>query len=447
MSASSWPEPAQPYVEDEVTTAPQTERQPESQPASPRWSLATRVAFRFAFVYLILYNFPVIFTLVEATQPIAEKIDGYWLVIVKPVALAVFGAKAELFPTGSGDTTFSYVLVFVMAAIAAMATLIWSILDRRRANYAKLYVWLRVIVRYSLAVAMVSYGAAKVIKMQFPDPTLDRLVQPLGDMSPMGLLWTFMGFSKPYNIFTGAAEMLGGLLLTTRRTTLLGALVTAGVMANVAMMNFAYDVPVKLYSTQLLLMALFLTLPDLQRLANFFVFNRATEPTVLAPKTWRWLPIVRTLLVALFVITSLRDAHKYMLTRQSWTAASPLQGIWSVDELSVDGVAHPPLTTDHARWRRLIVNGGQSMLIQNMDDTRKRHMIRDDVKEHMLWIFAGHEDKRPAKLTYERRGADTVLLSGMFEGKKIAATLHKEPHEFLLTTRGFHWITELPFNR
>ena len=28
----------------------------------------------------------------------------------------------------------------------------------------------------------------------------------------MGLLWTFMGASLPYVIFTGAAEMLGGLL-------------------------------------------------------------------------------------------------------------------------------------------------------------------------------------------------------------------------------------------
>ncbi len=69
---------------------------------------------------------------------------------------------------------------------------------------------------------MINYGAVKVIKAQFPNPTLDRLLQPFGDASPMGLLWTFMGASESYNIFTGAGELIGGLLLTTRRTTLLG---------------------------------------------------------------------------------------------------------------------------------------------------------------------------------------------------------------------------------
>ena len=34
------------------------------------------------------------------------------------------------------------------------------------------------------------------------------------------------------------------------------------------------------------------------------------------------------------------------------------------------------------------------------------------------------------------------------DGRKLAATLHKVPTPpFLLTTRGFHWINEAPFNR
>src|SRR5947199_1204250 len=105
---------------------------------------------------------------------------------------------------------------------------------------------------------MLSFGAYKVIKSQFPAPSLDRLLEPYGDSSPMGLLWTFMGASKAYTIFGGFAEMLGGALLTVRRTTLLGALVCIGVITNIVMLNFSYDVPVKLYSTHLLLMAIFL---------------------------------------------------------------------------------------------------------------------------------------------------------------------------------------------
>jgi hypothetical protein len=64
----------------------------------------------------------------------------------------------------------------------------------------------------------------------------------------MGLLWTFMGASAAYTIFTGLGELVGGLLLTTRRTALAGALVSAAVMTHVAVLNFCYDVPVKLFS-------------------------------------------------------------------------------------------------------------------------------------------------------------------------------------------------------
>ena len=122
-------------------------------------------------------------------------------------------------------------------------------------------------VRFTLATAMLLYGAEKVIPEQFGTPLPSDLLEPIGEGSPMHLLWTFMGTSIPYVIFTGAAEMLGGLLLAARRTTLLGALVCIGVLSNVVMLNLSYDVPVKLYSSHLLLMAVFLAAPDLRRLA------------------------------------------------------------------------------------------------------------------------------------------------------------------------------------
>jgi uncharacterized membrane protein YphA (DoxX/SURF4 family) len=115
--------------------------------------------------------------------------------------------------------------------------------------------WLRVYVRYVLAAAMLGYGMAKVFKSQFPAISDMRLMQPYGDSSPMALLWNFMGFSTAYTIFVGAAEVLGGLLLLFRRTATLGALVVIAVMSNIVMLNFCYDVPVKLYSVHLWLMA------------------------------------------------------------------------------------------------------------------------------------------------------------------------------------------------
>ena len=267
--------------EPESWTADPTKESPD---APPVWTPAQRVLFRFTFAYLVLYIFPF---------PVDGDPNGMyanlWHKLVPWVGKQVFHVEITVRPNGSGDTTYNYVQVFCFAVMAAVAAAAWTLLDRKRTAYPRLDRWLRVYVRFDLAATMITYGSVKVIKSQFPDPHLDRLLQPFGDASPMGLLWTFMGASESYNIFTGAGEILGGLLLTTRRTTLLGSLVCFGLMSHVAMLNFSYDVPVKLFSMHLLAMALFLMAPDLKRLARMFVLNRPVDPVVFRPLTrWTW---------------------------------------------------------------------------------------------------------------------------------------------------------------
>src|SRR6185436_1005358 len=185
----------------------------EAPELSPIWSPVNRVLFRFTFAYFVLYLFPfpldVIPYVAIVTQPYETLRE--WTVI--GVGKHLFHVEVVHRFTGSGDTTYDYIQNFCILVLAVAATLAWSILDRKRASYARLYEWLRIYVRFGLATAMVTYGAAKVIPAQFPRQSVDRLLQPFGDASPMGLLWTFMGASAAYVIFTGLAEMLGGLLL------------------------------------------------------------------------------------------------------------------------------------------------------------------------------------------------------------------------------------------
>src|SRR5690242_12317236 len=94
------------------------------------WSLATRVAFRFCFVFLLLYNFPFPLTFVPKVGEWANK---PWEWLVPLVAEPLFGVKAVFAQNGSGDSAWSYVQVFLMAAIAAVATLVWSLVSRATA--------------------------------------------------------------------------------------------------------------------------------------------------------------------------------------------------------------------------------------------------------------------------------------------------------------------------
>ncbi len=356
-----------PTIDLERGDAPHTPDFSTADPAKepleerPAWSPAQRILFRFVFAYLVLYIFPFPLDQIPYLEIASTEYEKLWHWIVPRVGRQVFHVEITVRPNGSGDTTYNYVQVYCYAVMAAAVAAAWSLLDRRRTDYTGLYRGLRVYVRFYLAAVMVLYGSAKVIKAQFPNPPLDRLLQPFGDASPMGLLWTFMGASESYNIFTGAGELIGGLLLTARRTTLLGALVCFAVMSHVAALNFSYDVPVKLFSMHLLAMSLFLMAPDLGRLARMFVLNRPVEPVVFRPLTrWTWVNrgaiLLRTLVVAAFLGLTLYTTNEQRKTFGDLMPRSPLHGIWNVEEFEVDGQVRPPLITDAQRWRRVVLD-------------------------------------------------------------------------------------------
>jgi hypothetical protein len=425
---------------------------PETVQSAPRWNAATRILFRFTFAYLLLYNFPFPLSYVPYLDVTAVWTQNLWNALVPWVGTHLFHADTSTLPNGSGDTTYNYVQVFCYLVIALAATAVWSILDRKRTHYARLHEWTRIYTRFALAAAMISYGAYKIVKSQFPAPSIDRLLQPYGDASPMGLLWTFMGVSTPYTVFGGAMEMLGGLLLTVRRTALLGALVSFGVLLNIVMLNFCYDVPVKLYSSHLLLMAAFLIAPDVRRLVDVFVLNRRAAPVPMQPVFRRaWLHhgtvVLRTLLVlafATFMVKSSADnVRTYFTSNPKW----PLRGVWSVDEFLVDGQARPPLVTDTGRWRRVVFDLPSTMAVQLMSDSRLRYNILTQ-ERGVLHLGKRDDLKWKTEVAWRKPSPDRLEIEGPIDGHKLFVKLHREPvPKFLLMTRGFHWINERPFNR
>jgi len=416
-------------------------------PTAPIWSPAQRILFRFAFVYLVLYNFLYPMDYIPAVDWIATLYQQLWTAVVPWVGVHLFHVDTRN-PSvnGSGDSTFRYVQVFCFLVIALAATAVWTVLDRKQLHYTRLHEGLRIYVRFALGAAMIEYGTVKVIKSQFPEPPLDRLLQPYGDASPMGLAWTFMGVSRTYNVFTGAAEMIGGLLLTVRRTTLLGALVSLGALSNVVAVNFFYDVPVKLFSLHLLAMAVFLIVPDLRRLIDVLVLGHKVEPVESRPlfrrlRLRRGTLVLRTLLVLAYTAYMLNLSYQ-----SSRIGTTPLHGIWSVDELEIDGQVRPPLVTDRERWRRVIIHYPGTMAVQLMSDSRVRYVLHLD--KGVLRLGKRDDANWKTTFSYTQPKPGLLHLEGTLDGRKIRARLHLEkPPKFLLTTRGFHWINERPFNQ
>ncbi len=147
----------------------------------------------------------------------------------------------------SSDKTFDWVLTRCLLVCTMLAVGAWSIFDSKRANYVMLQKWFRLFVRFELAGQMIAYGLPKVIPLQMPFPYLTKLVEPFGDFSRMGVLWSFVGSSPGFETFVGCAEIVAGILIIIPRTTPLGALICLADMAVVFAPNLSYDVSIKLF--------------------------------------------------------------------------------------------------------------------------------------------------------------------------------------------------------
>ena len=474
----------------------------------PGWNLAQRLTFRFVLVYFILYALPFpIETLQSLLINIHEIVTGdapdntnppaitrhvtkpygeFWDQFVLRTGRELFGVEIEYRPLGSGDTTWNYVQVFDFAVISAVFTLLWSlaawcwwrIRKRSRLGYPHLHAWLRVYVRFYLAQMMIVYGAVKVIKLQFAYPSPDTLLHTYGESSPMHLLWTFMGASDAYTWFTGAGELTAGILLCTRRTTLLGAMVTFGVMLHVAALNFCYDVPVKLFSTHLLLMSLFLMAPDLPWLTRALLLGQSTTTRGYTPLVrLRWLDwilfVVRTLVVLTFLGVTLYDSYDKSKLYGRQVPEPPLYGLWEVEEFTLNGKVRPPLTTDAGRWQRVIFR--KPLTFQKSEPGKPRIGITNmlgkpilaaeiEVDPELMTISLSkpggtqqsveppvvrllrYSEPEPGVIVLE--GELVFLADGSLGPKQIKVRMrHYGKDKFLLSSRGFHWINEVPYNR
>jgi len=420
--------------------------------SAPAWSTATKIGFRFAFTYFLLYVYPYSVGSLGAFVTYNNPVRDMWHAVVPWVGshvLHLTGDFAEV-ANGSGDQLYDYVLLFCIAIVAAVATIVWSALDRKRKNYEQLYQWMRLFARMVLAVAMIVYGTDKLWRMQFPAPPLARYVDTFGRTSLTGLLWTMMGMSRAYTFFGGVGEMAGGLLLLVPRFTALGALVTGAVMTNVLMLNFCYDVPRKIYSIHLLAFCLFLLLPDMRRIADFFLLNRTTQlsPQVPLFKDSRknygvW--ALQALIGVGALIVCCTQAHKDQVKNE--TRVSPVvRGIWFVDQFTMDDVPRPPLPAHTERWQNVIFDAPKVLTIQAIGGVQTRYYLQleMDRKRFTLWDPTGTHLN--ANFTYEMPQPDRMSLDGQFDGRHVTADLKRvdlsDPEQFLLINRGTHWVNQ-----
>jgi hypothetical protein len=423
-------------------------------PERPRqlqsWGAGTRFVFRFSFLYLGLYALT---TQVAGSLALpGQGFHGLGLLwplreLTFRVAEYAFGLAPPLVYEGnSRDTAFHWVQVFWLLVLAAILTAVWSVLGRQRAEYDKLYSGLRLFLRLGLAAQMIEYGMTKVIPVQFPEPSLITLVTPTGNVPLQGLLWTAVGAAPGYQMFTGWAELLAGLLLLFPRTTAAGALIALADLSQVFALNMTYDIGVKQLSFHLILITVFVLAADARRLAWFFwghpVSPLAREGLFEKPRARR-MAFLGQVVLGVYILGMQANANW-----QSWHAEggdspkSALYGIWNVAELSIDGAVRPARLNDYDRqWRRVVFDEPEKMVFQRVDDSFARYGVSLDTAARTLLLSKGESVNWRSTFTFERPAEDQIILKGEMDGHDIQMKLQRLEFDTLRVLNStFRWL-------
>jgi hypothetical protein len=431
----------------------------DAPPPDVRWSLVTRIAFRFCAIYVGLYVLTT--QMLQALLPVPH-LPVPNLGVIPPmrslfywIGLHLFGMAHVPSPnmTGSGDRAFDWLQAASLLVIAAVGTLVWSLIARRRQHHARLYRAFRAFVRLSIATTFLGYGFAKVIPQQMPPHQLRLLVEPFGNFSPMGVLWWSIAASPAYEICVGSAEVLGALLLAWPRTAAIGALVCLMDATQVFVLNMTYDVPVKLFAFHLVVFSLILLAPYAQRLFDLFLLHRRSsvpeEPpfgaTARAKRAWSGGQLVYGLAIAGL------NARAGVAGYHTYGAGAPkpaLYGIWQLDRMTRDGADVPLVVTDSTLWRRLVVQRGTAITVQRMNDRYIGFGTTYDTAAGTITLTAGRPGSPASTLKYARPSKDRLLIDGRLDDHLIHLELsYRDPALSEQWSRGFHWVSPVPYQR
>lgn len=177
----------------------------------------------------------------------------------------------------SSDTIALNLLLFLLLLLSIIVILL---LDLLKINSHKLVGFARLVSCYYISFVLLKYGFDKVFKAQFYLPEPNILYTPFGNLSKDILYWSTIGTSYFYSFSMGIIEVFVAFLILFTRTRTLGLLFSIGIFINIVLLNFGFDISVKMFSLFLLCASLFAVFPKFKSLVNFLIFHKKEQLVV-----------------------------------------------------------------------------------------------------------------------------------------------------------------------
>lgn len=315
-----------------------------------RWDQHKKIVLRFLVVFFVILAVPLDWKFYrEIITTDLTRFNFYDLLQLTRYQPQFFGAEG-------------YYNWLIAAIIAAGGTLLWNLSGKWDLQYNELYYWLRVLLRYRLAFALVAYGLIKLFPLQMPYPSLSNLHTNYGDYLPWKVYFHTLGIVPGYESFLGAVEITAGVLLLFRKTATFGSGIILGFTGNVFAANIAYNGGEQQFSAYLLLMAIVIFAYDAPRLFRLLVQARFTKanrfnPNYNQPALKLFRVVARSAAFVLLLILSIATYANYRKEPYKIPAEPGLKGaygFYNVQEFRLNNRSIPYSQTDPDRWQNVV---------------------------------------------------------------------------------------------
>lgn len=252
---------------------------------------------------------------------------------------------------------------FWAVVLGLLSAAIWTSYDKKFALVEDYwYYGLRVLLRYRLAAALLSYGSILLFAVQTPPPALSDLHTRYGFFLPWRIYYDSLAVSSAgYGPTLGFIEIVGGLLLLFRRTALIGAGIAAFLLINIVLANFAYELGDQTISVYLLLISFVLIAYDAPRLYQLLFREKKTLADRFDPGFRGKWATVRLVLKGLFVVFFIAYASllfkSHLFDKWPYPDTPGLEGaegFYDVRHFNLNGTDRPYSLVDSVRWEDVV---------------------------------------------------------------------------------------------
>lgn len=323
------------------------------------------------------------------------------------------------------------------------------------------------LIRYRLALIVITFGLLKLDHSQLPEPTLSDLNTPYGSFLPWRLYYLSTGYAGAgYVPVLGVVEILIGLLLFTKRWYGLGALFAVIYFTNVVFANFAYSIGDHVFSSYVLLLSFVLLARFIVQYYQLFFTSKLIKPLPVVhylANTWlyknkKYLRSLATIYLTSISLLLFANTSKENTPYGSNRTYEKLEGFYNVEFFVKNGDTIPYSTTNASRWQNVViekwntlsikqaaappVNFGRPALYYQAENEKNyealgntaRHFYHFnlDSSSSQISLSAVLDPRIQAGFSFNKKDKSTIELSGNYEGAATYIVLKKIDKKYLL---------------